>query len=102
MTSVTPVLSRLSAPAVPLTVDPPHSLEERLRAIRERCRLLADLFSLQAEANLLACQVELSADACHALMELCRTAADDLEALAHALPGSIANWYPGSDDDGRP
>jgi len=95
---MTPLLSHAPPPAVPWTVDPPHSLEERLRAIRERCRLLADLFSLQAEASLLAGQVDLSPDACHALMELCRTAADDLEALARALPGSIANWAPVADD----
>lgn len=68
------------------------SLEERLRAVRERCRLLADMFSLQAEAAWLACQVPLSVDTFNALTDLCRESADDLERLAQEIPGAIANW----------
>jgi hypothetical protein len=75
-------------------VDAPLSLEERLRVIRERCRLLADVFSLQAEATFLACHVSMSADAYCAFTDMCRSSADDLERLAQDLPGAIANWYP--------
>jgi hypothetical protein len=70
------------------------SLEERLRVVRERCRLLADVFSLQAEATFLACHVSMSADAYSAFTDMCRSSADDLERLAQDLPGAIANWYP--------
>jgi hypothetical protein len=75
--------------------DAPLSLEERLRVVRERCRLLADVFSIQAEASFLACRVDLSADAFNALTDMCRSSADDLERLAQDIPGSIANWCPG-------
>jgi hypothetical protein len=68
------------------------SLEERLRVVRERCRLLADVFSLQAETAWLACPVPLSADTFSALTALCRASADDLERLSHEIPGVIANW----------
>jgi hypothetical protein len=74
-------------------MNSPLSLEERLRVIRERCRLLADVFSLQAEAAWLACPVPLSADTFSALNDLCRAAADDLERLSHEIPGAIANWH---------
>jgi hypothetical protein len=74
--------------------DAPLSLEERLRVVRERCRLLADVFSLQAEATFLACHVSMSADAYSAFTDMCRSSADDLERLAQDLPGAIANWYP--------
>lgn len=70
------------------------SLEERIRVVRERCRLMADVFSIQAEATFLACHVSMSADGYNALMEMCRSSADDLERLAQDLPGEIANWYP--------
>ena len=75
--------------------DGPPSLEERLRVVRERCRLLADVFSIQAEASFLACHVAMSADAFNALTDICRSSADDLERLAQDIPGSIANWCPG-------
>lgn len=73
-------------------MNAPFSLEERLRVIRERCRLLADVFSLQAETAWLACPIPLSADTFSALTDLCRTSADDLERLSHEIPGAIANW----------
>ena len=79
---------------LPPWVDGPLSLEERLRVVRERCRLLADVFSIQAEATFLACHVSMSADAYHALTDMCRSSADDLERLAHDIPGAIANWCP--------
>lgn len=69
-------------------------LEERIRVVRERCRLMADVFSIQAEATFLACHVSMSADAYNALTDMCRASADDLEQLAHDLPGVIANWCP--------
>ena len=78
----------------PPWIEGPLSLEERLRVVRERCRLLADVFSIQAEAAFLACHVSLSADAFNALTDLCRSSADDLERLAQDIPGSIANWHP--------
>ena len=70
----------------------PFSLEERLRVIRERCRLLADVFTLQAETAWLACPIPLSADTFSALTDLCRASADDLERLSHEIPGAIAHW----------
>jgi len=75
-------------------VDGPLSLEERLRIVRERCRLMADVFSIQAEATFLACHVSMSADAYNALTDMCRSSADDLERLAQDIPGAIANWCP--------
>jgi hypothetical protein len=79
----------------PPWIDAPPSLEERLRVVRERCRLLADVFNIQAEASFLACHVSMSADAFHALTDMCRSSADDLERLVQDIPGSIANWCPG-------
>lgn len=75
-------------------VDGPLSLEERIRVVRERCRLLADMFSIHAEATFLACHVTMSADAYNALTDMCRSSADDLERLAQDIPGAIANWCP--------
>lgn len=72
------------------------SLEERIRVVRERCRLMADVFSIQAEATFLACHVSMSADAYNALTDMCRSSADDLERLAQDIPGEIANWCPPS------
>ncbi len=69
------------------------SLEERLRHVRECCRLLADFFSLQAEAAFVACQVPFSTHAYNALSTVCRAAADDLENLVRDMPPSIANWH---------
>jgi hypothetical protein len=88
-----------SSPQIPPPwADAPPSLEERLRVVRERCRLLADVFSIQAEASFLACHVALSPDAFNALTDMCRSSADDLERLAQDIPGSIANWCPGMSD----
>jgi hypothetical protein len=78
----------------PPWIDGPLSLEERLRVVRERCRLMADVFSIQAEATFLACHVTMSADAYNALTDMCRSSADDLERLAQDIPGAIANWCP--------
>lgn len=69
------------------------SLEERLRHVRECCRLLADFFSLQAEATFVASQVSFSTDAYNALSTVCRAAADDLESLVREMPPSMANWH---------
>lgn len=79
-------------------IEGPLSLEERIRIVRERCRLLADLFSIQAEATFLACHVSMSADAYNALTDICRSSADDLERLAQDIPGAIANWCPALGD----
>jgi hypothetical protein len=68
------------------------SVEERLRHVRECCRLLADFFNIQAEAAFLACEVSLSMDAYNALTTICRTSADDLERLVREMPPSLANW----------
>jgi hypothetical protein len=76
----------------------PRSLEERLRVVRERCRLLADMFSIQAEAAWLALHVSLSVDTYNALTDLCRSSAEDLERLSQEIPGAIANWHA---EDGR-
>ena len=62
----TPQMPSHHVPA--LWVDGPLSLEERLRVVRERCRLMADVFSIQAEATFLACHVSMSADAYNALI----------------------------------
>lgn len=79
---------------LPPWVDGPLSLEERIRVVRERCRLMADVFSIQAEATFLACHVSMSADAYNALTDMCRSSADDLERLAQDIPGEMANWCP--------
>jgi hypothetical protein len=73
------------------------SLEERLRHVRECCRLLGDFFGIQAEAALLACETTLSMDAYHALTGLCHAAADELERLVQEMPSSLANWHAGLD-----
>src|SRR5690348_7486277 len=67
---------------------------KKMTCLEERCRLMADVFSIQAEATFLACHVSMSADAYNALTDMCRASADDLEQLAHDLPGVIANWCP--------
>jgi len=71
------------------------SLEERLRHVRECCRLLADFFNIQAEATLMACEATLSTDAYNALTGLCNAAADELEQLVRQMPAGLANWHPG-------
>jgi hypothetical protein len=71
------------------------SLEERLRHVRECCRLLADFFNIQAEATFLACEATLSIDACNALTGLCNAAAEELELMVQQMPASIANWHAG-------
>jgi hypothetical protein len=68
------------------------SLEERLREIRGRCRLLACIFSLHAEGGD-SISASLSADACTTLADLCRSSADDLEQIARDMPGPLANWH---------
>jgi hypothetical protein len=40
------------------------SLEERLRHVRECCRLLGDFFAIQAEATFLACEATSSSAWC--------------------------------------
>jgi hypothetical protein len=68
------------------------SVEERLRSARERYRLLADVFNLQAEASRSVQEVRLSFDGLVALRQLCVAAAEDLEWLARELPPAVANW----------
>jgi hypothetical protein len=67
------------------------SVEERLRSARERYRLLADVFNLQAEASRSVQEVRLSFDGLVALRQLCVAAAEDLEWLARELPPAVAN-----------
>ncbi len=78
----------------------PLSLEERLRYVRECCRLLADVFAIQAELAYLACEVPLSQDACNCLNTICGSAADDLERLVRELPPGLANWHPEPSPEG--
>jgi len=75
------------------------SLEERLRHVRECCRLLGDFFGIQAEAAFLACDTTMSMDAYNALTGLCHAAADELERLVQELPPAVANWHAGLPDD---
>jgi hypothetical protein len=75
------------------------SLEERLRHVRECCRLLGDFFGIQAEASFLSCEATLSMDAYNALTGLCHAAADELERLVQELPPSLANWHAGLPDE---
>jgi hypothetical protein len=77
-------------------------LKSGLRTVRERCRLLADFFSVQADAAFLAIQSPISVDGLNALSEFCRASGDDLERLAHEMPGSIANWRPPTTDLAEP
>jgi hypothetical protein len=69
----------------------PLSVEERLRHVRECCRLLADFFAIQAEATFVAVPVSISMDAYNALTTICRTCAEDLERLVREIPPSLAN-----------
>jgi hypothetical protein len=73
------------------------SVEERLRHVRECCRLLADVFEIQSEATFLGASVSLSMDACNALTTICRGCADDLQRLVREIPPSVANWVAESD-----
>jgi hypothetical protein len=75
----------------PPAAEPP-SVEERLRRVRESCRLLAAMFSIQAEATFLGGQVSLSVDAYNALSTICDSCGADLERLIGEMPPSIANW----------
>jgi hypothetical protein len=70
----------------------PPSVEERLRHVRECCRLLADLFSTLSEVAYVGGQTSLSVDACNALTTICRDCGDDLERLVRQIPPSISNW----------
>ncbi len=74
------------------TAASPPSVEERLRHVRECCRLLADVFSIQSEAAFLGAEVALSMDAYNALTTISRSCADDLERMVREIPASIANW----------
>ena len=85
-----------------LDVDPELltlSLEERLRHVRECCRLIGDFFAIQAEATFSACEATLSMDAYNALTGLCHAAADELERLVQEMPASLANWHAGISSD---
>lgn len=75
------------------------SLEERLRHVRECCRLLADFFNIQAEATFLMCEATMSTEAYNALTGLCNAAADELEQLVHEMPPALANWHAGLGGD---
>jgi hypothetical protein len=70
----------------------PLSVEERLRHVRECCRLLADLFEIQAEAAFLGASVSMSVDAYNALTTVCSGCADDLARLVREIPASLADW----------
>jgi hypothetical protein len=72
----------------------PLSVEERLRHVRECCRLFADLFQIQAEATFLGASASMSMDAYNALTTICRGCADDLTQLVREIPPSLANWHP--------
>jgi hypothetical protein len=76
---------------------PPLSVEERLRHVRECCRLLSDVFAIQAEATFLGAEISLSEDAYNALTTICRGCADDLQRLVREIPPSLANWVAESD-----
>ena len=71
----------------------PLSVEERLRHVRECCRLLADVFEIQAEATFLGASVSMSMDAYNALATVCRGCADDLARLIHEIPAPLADWH---------
>jgi hypothetical protein len=75
------------------------SIEERLRHVRECCRLLGDFFGIQAEAAFLACETTMSMEAYNALTGLCHAAADELERLVQEMPPALANWHAGAPDD---
>jgi hypothetical protein len=72
----------------------PRTLEDSILTLREHCRLLADFFSIHAQALEGGARVELSSDSCYALSELCDRSADYLERLGKVMPGEIANWFP--------
>jgi hypothetical protein len=69
------------------------SVEERLRHVRECCRLLEDFFTIQAEATFADAPVSLSMDAYNALSRICGTCAEDLERLVSSIPPPLANWH---------
>ena len=75
----------------PSAAEPP-SVEERLRHVRESCRLLASMFSIQAEGTFRGIDVSLSVDAYNALSSICESCGADLERLIGEIPPPIANW----------
>jgi hypothetical protein len=86
-------MSELSDLDLVLT-PPPRTLEEHLRTLKEHCRLIADFFRVHAQAIDGGARVELSADSCYALSELCARSGDYLERLGKVLPADVANWFP--------
>jgi hypothetical protein len=72
--------------------EPTRSLEERLHAVRQGCRLLTDVFDLLAQAAVLDAPFRMSGQGCNVLADLCRTFADDLDELLKGIPGDVANW----------
>ncbi len=70
------------------------SVEERLLTALERFALLADLFDLQVAIPEHARDGGLSRAACSALMQLCRSASQDVRSLLDALPVDILNVEP--------
>jgi hypothetical protein len=72
----------------------PRTLEDHLLTLRERCRLLADFFQIHAQVLEGGARVELSAEGCYCLSDLCDRSAEDLERLGKVMPGEVANWRP--------
>lgn len=81
----------------PLSLQPPITLEEFLRALRENSQLVADFFTLQAQVLESGAPVELSPDSCYCMSTMCKRAVEDLHWLSVAMPGEIANWRPSFD-----
>jgi hypothetical protein len=73
---------------------PPRTLEEHLRTLREHSRLIADFFRVHAQAIEGGARVELAADSCYAMSELCDRSANYLELLGKVIPADMANWFP--------
>lgn len=69
-----------------LLVPPPRTLEEHLRTLREHSRLIADFFRVHAQAIEGGARVELAADSCYAMSELCDRSANYLERLGKVIP----------------
>ena len=78
-------------PARRKTAEPTRSLEERLHAVRQGCRLLSDVFELLAQAAALDAPFRMSGQGCNVLADLCGTFADDLDEALKGSPGEIAN-----------
>lgn len=72
-------------------LDPPPSLEELLRPLRDRFRVLEALFTAQEAATAAHCPTALSPEGLAGLAHICRSSAELLDDLVDRLPRPLIN-----------